>query len=501
MGDMNDLMLEQRGGLVDSSRYGEGEQRDWLTKRQRQVRTSELLILGVCLGLSGLFLSLIMTSFSSVCDSKYHLPVSVKSPDGEWYPCKSDVEDHLVSTYWTRDNGRVVPILGSSCHTSEDCGDHSFCWGGPHGLKEGGYCLTNDCQCKEVLFDCGTRHMFEYSFKPADLLTSCLNPHVCNSTRVMNILYWKDPGFGRRLWNLGCEVQEKTTITSAMKYIENNLESMGLYAPLKVQTDSVWNGMKGRLNQTLDLSFESFWPSTISESVSELTSPVSHVFLGFMLLGGFSLWQSAYTNECPTVNLEQLSTPCIHIQINTLREILPPIGLILLAVVPMKPASSVYDLCDFIMTAVHLCGAQFCFVVFLACEAAALIDVKNRLEMEPLEFTLRALICGTGCAAMVVFAVAYGILSVFNGGDGNPHVMPPFRGNTDMYQLNPLDGVSILIRPALGPWKSIKMLSYSAEFIVALALLADSFVVWAFFYRSLHAGRKPDGAEDSEADE
>jgi len=362
--------------------------------------------------------------------------------------------------------------------------------GGPDGLKTPGYCENHDCQCQSILFDCGTRHMFDFTFRPSDIVTQCESASdmedVCSHNETLQLTFWKDPSWTRSLQTLGCERYEKTTLHSAMKYIESHVESMGVFSALKPATDPVWQPISTKLATTMDLEFSSFWPSTISESVSEQASPASKIFLGFMLLASLCLLLSGYTHQCKTVDLGTVLTPVISIQVNTVRQLLPPIGLILLAIVPMKPTSSIYNLCDMLMTVVHLCGAQFCFVAFLFCEALCLMDKKNVEEMTTNEFVLRGIIVTIGSVAMLSFVVFYAILMLFSGSEASPYVVPPFGGMSDMYYKSAEESISYLVRPAEGVWKVMKVLSYIAEFTVALSLLADLFVVWFFFHKECH---------------
>eukprot|EP00401_Gymnodinium_catenatum_P014701 CAMPEP_0117493450 /NCGR_PEP_ID=MMETSP0784-20121206/19103_1 /TAXON_ID=39447 /ORGANISM="" /LENGTH=484 /DNA_ID=CAMNT_0005288301 /DNA_START=97 /DNA_END=1551 /DNA_ORIENTATION=+ len=458
----------------------------------KKVRTSELMVCGVSLGISGLFLSLIITIYSANCDASFRKPTYVYHRGGEL--CKSAVHTKVVLEYWTRENGLVVDIPGATCHSEDDCKKYrgSLCIGGPHGRTVEGYCKSHECTCKNVVFDCGVRHKFDFTFTPGDILKDCKRrpeekTDACKANQTLQIAFWKDPGYTRSLATLGCERYEKTSVSSALKFVEKHLQSMGHLTELKDEDDQVWKPMVDMLATTLDLDFNAFWPSTISESVAQASSPASKIFLGFMLLASLCLLMSGYTHTCKTVLLSGVKVPIFGLQVDTLRQLLPPVGLILLAVVPMKPTSYIYNLPDVLMTLVHLSGAQFCFVAFLICEACCLLDRRNREEMHGVELVLRTFITAVGCVAMFLFALFYGILMVFSGSEASPYVAPPFSGFSDMYVKEVEAHQSFLVRPAEGMWKGIKVLSYSAEFIVALSLLGDLFVVWFFFSRQLNS--------------
>lgn len=483
------------------------DEADWVTKRQRRIRTSETLLAGALLGMVGLFTCLFLAMFRSQCDATHRLPMYIDR-QGESKMCMASVADHVTDTAVSNDESYAIRIPNKDCRTDTDCEGSTFCAGGTDGLKEADFCLTGECSCQDILFGCGTRNFFQFEFKPVDVLQDCsIVSHwtaaaeastLCSTTQTLNLGYWKDPAYTRTPWNGGCEYYVKNDLHSCMKYVEKHLESIGLLSPLKPATDPIWIPVTEHLENTSDIVFGSFWPSTISESVSQLTSPSSRIFLGFMLLSSLCLIVSGYTYECESVDLVDRTIPILNMEANALRQYLPPIGLTLLALVPMKPTSEIYNVCDVAMTAVHLCGAQFCFVVFLACEALALHDEDNTKDMTDTERRVRNTITAVGLTAMAFFGMAYGILTLFSGGEDNPYVSPPFGGYSDLYHKDDFAKTAVLVRPAEGFWKFLKVLSYTAEFTVALTLLADLLVVWFYFSKSIWSKDHQGGADDQD---
>merc|ERR1712048_886385 len=86
------------------------------------------------------------------------------------------------------------------------------------------------------------------------------------------------------------------------------------------------------------------------------------------------------------------------------------------------------------MTSVHLMAAQFCFVVYLMCEARCLSDKSNITLMAYREYKLRLLLLICGVSGISIFGLVYLLLSVFSGGSETPYVKPPFIGKSEMYK-------------------------------------------------------------------
>merc|ERR1719235_773680 len=99
--------------------------------------TSERLLCGTVLGFFGGFLSLTMAIFTSQCDATHYMPTWIHR-DGKRFPCKTSLEKRVTNQFWTTDNGMVVNVPGTECHSHSDCADGQFCAGGPGGLKQDG---------------------------------------------------------------------------------------------------------------------------------------------------------------------------------------------------------------------------------------------------------------------------------------------------------------------------------------------------------------------------
>ena len=105
----------------------------------------------------------------------------------------------------------------------------------------------------------------------------------------------------------------------------------------------------------------------------------------------------------------------------------------LLSTVQMVPTSEIFDFPDGLMTLTHLLGAQFCFVGYLSCEAAALLDNSNADQMETTENIFLWELFLIGAIAMGTFGIVYLILSIFTGKETNPYVRLPLKGMSDLY--------------------------------------------------------------------
>merc|ERR1740139_774049 len=136
------------------------------------------------------------------------------------------------------------------------------------------------------------------------------------------------------------------------------------------------------------------------------------------------------------------------------------------------------------MTLVHLIGAQFCFVVYLVCEFVSLYDPANRDEIGPGERAMRKILFFGGAIAMVTFAIAYGILFIAAGPSDTPYTLWGVDGRKDMFKISPHKSSVLLIRPASGFWKVLKVTSYVAEYSVAATILFSHMVIWWFFSRN-----------------
>jgi hypothetical protein len=291
-----------------------------------------------------------------------------------------------------------------------------------------------------------------------------------------------------------------------MEWSMNKCEEEGMLAPVAIH-GAVWDSVKRELDQIPHVEFNFFWPSTISESVAESGSAANKIFFGFMLCASLCLMASDYTIEFETVDLPGVQIPVIGINFNTMRAWFPPIGLILLSAVPMVPESQIKDFPDTLLTIVHLVGAQFCFVVYLGCEAWALYDSKNSEEMEanhPSEWYFRFALCLIGAIAMQTFVAAWACLFLFSASESTPFLSSAFAGwggYSDLYKHSFNSGYHRL-RPAEGVWKTIKVISYTAEFIVSMSILLNMYTIWWFYQkpyqRFKNRARQVMGYEDEE---
>eukprot|EP00416_Gambierdiscus_australes_P009176 CAMPEP_0171125974 /NCGR_PEP_ID=MMETSP0766_2-20121228/112378_1 /TAXON_ID=439317 /ORGANISM="Gambierdiscus australes, Strain CAWD 149" /LENGTH=502 /DNA_ID=CAMNT_0011588975 /DNA_START=22 /DNA_END=1530 /DNA_ORIENTATION=+ len=446
---------------------------EWMRQEYIKMRkTAQLLGFGACFAIVGLLLALGMMVFRNRCDPRYHEGMYVED-NGEMVMCKNHV-DALIPKVLVVDVGHIP------CQIDADCSEvkGGFCEGGEDGIFSKDFCMTGACSCKEFVRDCGLEANSELPFMPLNLVDGECTQPACNETVSVTIPSWSITTV--QSW-IGCSSRVKTDLDKVMKLVQHRLQAKMIRNPLRPSSDPVWSEVRKRLKETPDVHFNSFWPSTISESVAKGFSPESRMFIGFMICAALCLKISDYVGVCPTVDLPNRDVPIIGAQWNMLRTWLPPLGLILLAMVQMVPTSEIFGLNEVLMTLVHLTGAQFVFVVYLVCEAASLVDKENRSEMTGLEFRLRFALCGLGSMAMAAFGLFYMILMVFSGGLNTPYCSPPFDGKTDFYFRHRATAQAFLLRPAEGVWKMLKVLSYCSEYTVAMSILCSHLVICIYF--------------------
>jgi len=461
-------------------------QPDGIDGKTRRRHTAQLLCLGTSLAIFGLSLSLILLIFNVNCNRTFLMGVSKNTPSGTEM-CKQSTTSVTVPSdlsVTSIQHNHVVSVTGTSCKTDADCvnvksGDitlKAFCVGGQGKISEPDYCSTNSCACSTVVNDCQVTHKVQWQYMPSEFTLQCYGP-ACTTNQTLEIPLWKV----QRSLFLGCERYRKSSLHDIMVAMQTELETRDAFPLLKPAADAAWFRVQAILGQTPDVNFGSFWPSTISESVANSLSNEAKIFLGFMLCAALCQLKSEYTFEVESVDLMNLKSPMV-LSWNMIRSFFPPMGLILLAMVPMKPTSQIFDLTDATMTLVHLTGAQFCFVVYLMCEFAALMDADNIADMRGNEWIIRLTLTIIGGFAMVMFALCYGILNIFNGSLLSPFVNKPFGGTSDWFEVDDMDQAN-LIRPAQGGWRMIKVLSYFAEYIVALSILINLAVINHYFYK------------------
>eukprot|EP00929_Paragymnodinium_shiwhaense_P029522 TRINITY_DN16893_c0_g1_i6.p1 TRINITY_DN16893_c0_g1~~TRINITY_DN16893_c0_g1_i6.p1 ORF type:complete len:490 (+),score=58.32 TRINITY_DN16893_c0_g1_i6:168-1637(+) len=459
--------------------------------------------MGAWLGIGGLFLSWMILLFNSNCSTKYIKGQYTTYAGGNRTMCKESMKHHTVQSANERTGGMVVPVPYITCKHSGECASIAggYCAGGPwvgarrdEELDEEGYCKDNVCNCKQYLYDCGSTHLVPFEFTPADYVPRCgedsLTPAgLCSTKRTVRLSTYYTGSAGGKLSELtGCDTPFRTELLHAMLWIQHDLQEDGIIEPLVPPTDPAWNTLRLKLAEFPEVEFGSFWPSTISESVSDGMDASGRIFLGFMLCAALALLQSDYCNNCPTVDLPGKQVPFLGWYWNTLRMWLPPFGIILLAVVSMVPTALIWHLPEALMTAVHLLGAQFCFVVYLVCELFALLDEHNSSEMRQAEMRVRWFLTITGGMAMGAFGAAYLALLLFSGNEYTPYTSMEGIGMSDMYKESWSLGRTGLVRPAEGLWKNLKFVSYWSETYVAASILVSHLVICWFYGKTEFLG-------------
>lgn len=472
-------------------------------------KVASRLCFGSVLALTGLFLSLGMLLYRTTCDVRHNVGMYTVH-NGTRQMCKNPPEIHVLDSWEQVNagiNGKANEMrFDNDCRVDADCegliDTPTFCAGGPGDVFQDGYCLeTGDCKCQSMIFDCGFRHEFPWTVIFHEYAPRCTTAPFCSTPQEVNIPFWK---LERSSLPWGCEEFRKTEIKDVMILMQEFMQTNAVTVGLKAEDDPIWNPLRGILASSPDIETGIFWPSTISESVSATAEPESRIFLGFMITGAICLFASDYVSNIPSVDVPQKKISCLGMVIhwNTLRWLLVPVGLILLAEVPMKPTSQIFNIIDLIMTGVHLTGAQFCFVVYLLCEFASLNDRENRSEMTESEMKIRIVLLVVGSIAMATFGLMYVILFFFSGSEDIPFVRPPFSGNSDLYKKDEVLAHSNLVRAAEGSWLGIKVTCYVAEYVLAMSILLSHVVIWRNFSRQLEGkgdrGLRLNGEEEYE---
>lgn len=109
------------------------------------------------------------------------------------------------------------------------------------------------------------------------------------------------------------------------------------------------------------------WPATVSEGVSNAQSPQGKIFFAFGLVAGLCIFLSWYPYMLRNAYTGNETVGRTSLYWITVRQFVPPIGLLILICVQTVPASQVHDVDNF-SVAFHLVGATMMFVGFLVCE-------------------------------------------------------------------------------------------------------------------------------------
>jgi len=306
---------------------------DYVDALTRRKRTAQLLCLGTALAIFGLTLSLVLLIFNVNCNDTFLMGVKLATPTGPKM-CKQSSKP-LLTPINEIDNPRLptskfVQVSGAKCRTDADCVNmtkeehitlRAVCVGGSSGVNEPNYCLTNDCECSTIVKDCKVTHQVQWEYMPAEYLLRCVGP-ICNTKQTLDVPFWKT----ERRFFLGCERHRKTTLQDVRLMLQNELETFGAFPILKPAMDGIWLPVQAALAKTPDVTFGSFWPSTISESVSNSLSNEAKIFLGFMLCAALCLLKSEYTFEVPSVDLKNLNSPFV-LSWNMIRSFFPTYGI------------------------------------------------------------------------------------------------------------------------------------------------------------------------------
>jgi len=160
------------------------------------------------------------------------------------------------------------------------------------------------------------------------------------------------------------------------------------------------------------------FPATVSEGVSDAMSPAGKIFFAFGLVAGFCIFLSWYPymlRNVYTGNEEVYGTSVYWISV---RQFVPPVGLLVLICVQTVPASRLVDVEAFSVI-IHLVGAGMMFVGYLACEIKCLhlfgvtsVSQERFLDIEGRERLYREICSIIIFFGFTFFCICQGILLV-----------------------------------------------------------------------------------------
>jgi hypothetical protein len=224
-----------------------------------------------------------------------------------------------------------------------------------------------------------------------------------------------------------------------------------------------------------------YFPSTVSEMVSDPTDPAGKAFFAFEFIGAVFIFLSWYPTELRNVYVGDDDRPCCDVSWVMFRQFIPAPGMMLVACVTTTPIQTATPRDQFTIF-IHLCGAMMMFVGFWIIEQKTL-----KWRMSPLTTDLVALgIIGKQelflrkffLFGIMFFYSAFLAIQVIVGIPGIEAILccPDIFEAIDPDQPEHLT----LMNTAHSKFFILKLLSYICEVMCGWSLLGSHFVIWYF---------------------
>eukprot|EP00931_Biecheleriopsis_adriatica_P121719 TRINITY_DN9677_c0_g3_i1.p1 TRINITY_DN9677_c0_g3~~TRINITY_DN9677_c0_g3_i1.p1 ORF type:complete len:400 (+),score=32.22 TRINITY_DN9677_c0_g3_i1:151-1350(+) len=233
-------------------------------------------------------------------------------------------------------------------------------------------------------------------------------------------------------------------------------------------------------------SGEDFWPGSVSEMVHDPSTPTGEIWKCFVLIGALSIWLSWYPWELRNVYTGGSVRWFFCIPFLHLRTFMPPIGMMLVAFVPL-PQSSNFG--ETFASAIHYAGASTALGGYGVFEFYTLVFAEY-VHMEPKERILRSILCATCLMGLFGFLVA-GFLPKTSLCCGDEWRVPTAE-DVALAKANGYPGLAmnaqiakdtdkaLLYNTASGIVLALKYVAYWSEVTAGLSMLFSMFTIWYF---------------------
>lgn len=233
-------------------------------------------------------------------------------------------------------------------------------------------------------------------------------------------------------------------------------------------------------------SGQSFHYETVSEMVSEVSSPPQKVFQCLALIASILLLISRYPYEFR--NVWEGSS-----RLAAFRTLLPAIGMMIVAFVSVVPQRERTTLAIKIACSVHTFGAALFIGGYCVLEALCLYKLKDELPSK-WEVGIRCFALVSCLLCCVVFEVAGALLSYGdevgiklccqddfeNTTAAVEHYFGKNVTSSDLELYKEMYGSRVMINTAFGPYLSMKKVGFWSEAAAGILVLVSHFSIWLF---------------------
>jgi len=216
------------------------------------------------------------------------------------------------------------------------------------------------------------------------------------------------------------------------------------------------------------------FPATVSEMVHDTESAAGKCFFAFELIGAICIFLSWYPFELRNVYIgDDLKTP-LGVSWVTCRQFVPPIGMMIVACIPITPAA-LADLSDQVTVGVHCLGALSMFVGYIFFEGRTLAwgvwkKASVPLSINPREWWVRCVLL-TGMFLGVCCFIAFQTILVLDLGlCCFDEWAPKEEGHMEVQLVNTASGWILFFN--IG--------SYFGEVVSGLFLIASHMAIWYY---------------------